>query len=87
MYEYLWGYTRAQIELMNHDAPITVYKASKKKHSAGDKPDPEKCHMAVLKWKLRRAKRKFNIGSVLKDIQQQNGNKDNNEKIGGPDRE
>lgn len=87
MYEYLWGYTRAQIELMNHDAPITVYKASEHKRRANDKPDPEKCHEAVLKWKLRRAKRKFNIGSVLKDIQQQNGNKDNNEKIGGPDRE
>ena len=73
-YDYRWVYTKAQIELLTYDAPITVYKASDKKNDIGGechKPDKEKCEEAVRKWNLRRAKRKFDLkkflGSGLKE--------------------
>ena len=36
-YEYLYGHTAAQIELMTYDVPITVYKADNNKPKPGEK--------------------------------------------------
>lgn len=56
-YEYLWGHTAAQIDLMMYDAPVVKYK----KDDSG-KPKPgekgftmtaEKAQAAYRKWKER----------------------------------
>lgn len=77
----MWGYTRAQVELMAHDAPITVYKArEKKKADPNHVPTPEESHEAYRKWLLRKAKRKFNLKKFLAEQKQGQTNKDNNDK-------
>lgn len=74
MYEYYWGHTAAQIELIDIDQPITVYKRhdSKSGLKPGDKgyrPDPKKLDAAVQKWKKRKAereKRGFRLDAFLR---------------------
>ena len=61
-------YTKAQLQLMAYDTTVTLYKAREKKHDNGGayhKPDKAKMHDAYVKWKLRRAKRKFDIKKFL----------------------
>lgn len=62
MYEYYWGHTAAQIELMRIDAPITVFKA--REH---EKPKPgqkgytktaEEAARDYAKWKARQEEEK-----------------------------
>lgn len=62
MYEYRYGMTIAQIELMKYDQPFTAYKKrdnndGKKPGDPGYKPDPEKLKATVEKWKKRKAER------------------------------
>lgn len=65
---------------MAHDVTLTVYKAREKSDSSKGvgggyhKPDKAKCEEAVRKWKLRRAKRKFDLKKFLGG-----GNKPNEE--------
>lgn len=62
MYEYRYGMTIAQIELMQLDQPFTAYKrrdknGGKKPGDPGYIPDPDKLKAAVDKWKKRKAER------------------------------
>ena len=62
MYEYRYGMTIAQIELMQLDQPFTAYKRrdkneGKKPGDPGYVPDPDKLKAAVDKWKKRKAER------------------------------
>lgn len=64
MYEYYWGHTAAQIELIDIDAPLICYEKHDKSHSGGlkpgdkgYKPNAEKLNKAVEKWKKRKAER------------------------------
>lgn len=61
MYEYNWGHTIAQIELIDIDQALTVYKRDKnaglKPGDKGYKPDAKKLDSAVQKWKQRKAER------------------------------
>jgi hypothetical protein len=55
---------------MAHDVTLTVYKAREKSDNKGvssgyHKPDKAKCEEAVRKWKLRRAKKKFDFKKFL----------------------
>jgi len=57
-YEYLWGYTIAQIELMMYDAPVVKYKrddeGKPKPGQEGFKRTAEQAQAAYEKWKKRR---------------------------------
>ena len=60
MYEYRYGMTIAQIELMQLDQPFTAYKRRDKNEGnkpgdPGYTPDPDKLKAAVEKWKKRKA--------------------------------
>ena len=60
MYEWYWGHTAAQIELLDIDQPITVYRrhdADLKPGDKGYKPNAKKLDEAVEKWKKRKAER------------------------------
>ncbi len=62
MYEYYWGHTAAQIELIDIDQPLTVYakhdsKSGLKPGDKGWKPDAKKLEESVRKWKKRKAER------------------------------
>lgn len=62
MYEYRYGMTIAQIELMQYDQPFTAYKKrdkneGKKPGDPGYTPDPDKLKAAVDKWKKRKSER------------------------------
>lgn len=62
MYEYYWGHTAAQIELIDIDAPMVCYKKhdpneGKKPGDKGYKPDAKKLEASVEKWKRRKAAR------------------------------
>lgn len=62
MYEYYWGHTAAQIDLIDFDQPITVYKRHDPNHGLkpgdkGYKPDEKKLKRAVERWKERKKKR------------------------------
>lgn len=66
MYEYYWGHTAAQIELIEIDAPFTCYKKrdkneGKKPGDSGYIPDEEKLKRSVEKWKERKKRRKFDM--------------------------
>lgn len=61
-YEYLYGYTAAQVELMMYDAPVVKYKKEKDK---GPKPGEkgftrtaEQAERAYEKWKKRQEEEK-----------------------------
>lgn len=62
MYEWYWGHTAAQIQLIDIDQPITVYKKRDRNEGLrpgdkGYKPDPKKLDAAVERWKKRKAAR------------------------------
>lgn len=70
MYEYYWGHTAAQIDLMNIDAPFTCYKKrdpneGKKPGDPGYVPDAKKLEDAVEKWKERKKRRGFDMKHYL----------------------
>ena len=74
MYEWYWGHTAAQIELIDADAPMICYKkhddANKglKPGDKGYKPNEKKLEDAVQKWKKRKAEREgrgFKLSSFL----------------------
>lgn len=63
MYEWYWGHTAAQIELIDVDAPLVCYKnrdsnSGLKPGERGWKPNAEKLKDTVRKWKERKEKRK-----------------------------
>lgn len=73
MYEYYWGHTAAQIELIDADSPTIVYKkhdshSGLKPGDKGYRPDPKKLDAAVQRWKKRKAEREargFNLNTFL----------------------
>lgn len=73
MYEYYWGHTAAQIELIDVDQPLTVYakhdsKSGLKPGDKGYKPNKKKLEEAVRKWEKRKAereKRGFRLDRLL----------------------
>ena len=71
MYEYYWGHTIAQIQLIDIDQPITVFERSKdnKPGKPGYKPNARKLREATEKWKKRKAereKRGFDLNKFLR---------------------
>lgn len=67
MYEYYWGLTAAQIELLAMDCPVVVYKNKK------DKPKHTKKEMDALmaKWEAKQKEReekgtKLNLNDFLR---------------------
>lgn len=70
MYEYYWGHTKAQIELMTIDVPLTLFKKSDrsgpKPGEKGYKPDAKKLDDAVRKWKKMKAEREKKGFSIKK---------------------
>lgn len=68
MYEYFWGHTKAQIELMTIDGIYTCYKKDEKKNSGGGShtpPSPEKMKDVVRRWEENKKKRKFKLEDFL----------------------
>jgi hypothetical protein len=73
MYEYYWGHTAAQIQLIDIDQPITVYKMRDpneglKPGDKGWKPNAKKLEDSVARWKKRKAereKRGFRLDKLL----------------------
>ena len=73
MYEWYWGHTAAQIDLIDIDAPIVCYKKHDKNLGLkpGDKgyvPDPKKLEASVKKWEKRKAAREargFRLDTLL----------------------
>ena len=73
MYEYYWGHTAAQIELMFIDQPLTVYKRHDpneglKPGDKGYKPNKKKLDQTTERWKKRKAdreKRGFRLDKLL----------------------
>ena len=61
-YDYLWGYTAAQIELMMFDAPVVKYKkdtdGKPKPGEAGFKRTAEQAQKAYEQWKKRQEEEK-----------------------------
>ena len=74
MYEYYWGHTAAQIQLIDIDQPITLYKKSDpneglKPGDKGWKPNAKKLKKTVEDWKKRKAereKRGFKLDTFLR---------------------
>ncbi len=74
MYEYYWGHTAAQIEIIDIDQPMTVFKKhdpneGKKPGDPGYKYSKKKLEMTVEKWKQRKAereKRGFDLNQFLR---------------------
>lgn len=74
MYEYYWGHTAAQIQLIDIDQPITVYKRNDsnsglKPGDKGYKPNKKKLDAAVERWQKRKAereKRGFKLDQFLR---------------------
>ena len=73
MYEYYWGHTTAQIELIDIDAPILCYAKRDKNDGLkpgdkGYKPDARKLDKTVEQWKKRKAAREargFKLDKLL----------------------
>lgn len=62
MYEYYWGHTAAQIEMIDIDAPFICYarhetNSGLKPGDKGYKPNAKKLDATVKRWKERKAKR------------------------------
>lgn len=79
MWEYQWGHTKAQIELMTADAPFVAYK-KRDKGKPGDpgfKSDPEKIRADYEKWLARKKTRKVNLESFLGGKGENNQKNDN----------
>lgn len=74
MWEYYWGHTKAQVELMTADAPFVAYK-KREKPKPGDpgyKADPDKIQRDYEKWLERKKKRKVSLNSFLGDKYNEN---------------
>ena len=67
MWEYMWGHTKAQTELMTADAPFVAYKAREKKKPGdpGFKSDPEKIQRDYERFLERKQKRRVNLNTFL----------------------
>lgn len=65
MYEYLYGYTCAQLELMCVDKPFVAYKKRSGDADAPGVTSEAKQIAAVERWKERRKNRKFNFQEFL----------------------
>lgn len=77
MWEYRWGHTKAQVELLSADAPFVAYKA-KEKPKPGDpgyKADPDKTQRDYERWLEKKKSRKVGLNTFL-------GGKNNNTKKG-----
>ena len=78
MYEWYWGHTIAQIELIDIDQPITLYKrhdsnSGLKPGDKGYKPDAKKLAKSVEDWKKRKEERKkrgFSLDAFLRTGEQ-----------------
>lgn len=64
MYEWYWGHTAAQIELIDIDAPFVCYAKHEERHGRGlkpgdkgYKPNKKKLDACVEKWQKRKAAR------------------------------
>lgn len=74
MYEWYWGHTAAQIQLIDIDQPLTVYKRRDpneglKPGDKGWKPNAKKLTDSVERWKKRKAereKRGFKLDQLLR---------------------
>ena len=79
MWEYYWGHTKAQVELLSADAPFVAYKKREKPKPGqpGYKADPEKIQRDYEKWLERKKRRKVNMDTFLggKDNKQNNNTK------------
>lgn len=76
MWEYYWGHTKAQVELMTADAPFVAYK-KREKPKPGDpgyKADPDKIQRDYEKWLERKKKRKVSLNSFLGNKYNENDN-------------
>lgn len=61
MYEFYWGHTAAQIDLIRIDAPMVVYKALKDKPKPGEKGYTKTAAQAARdyeRWKKRKEEEK-----------------------------
>jgi len=73
MYEWYWGHTAAQIDLIDIDAPRIFYQrhnssGGPKPGEKGYKPNAKKLEQAVERWKKRKAEREkqgFNLNQFL----------------------
>ena len=66
MWEYLWGHTAAQIELMTVDAPFVAYqKREKSKEEKMKSYTREKAKRDYDKWVEKKKKRKTNLSTFL----------------------
>ena len=87
MYEYYWGHTAAQIDLIDIDQPMIVYARQDKNHGLkpgdkGYKPDKKKLDAAVERWKKRKAereKRGFKLDTFLRTGEKVPVDKDNSQ--------
>lgn len=87
MYEYYWGHTAAQIDLIDIDQPMIVYARQDKNHGLkpgdkGYKPDKKKLDAAVERWKKRKAereKRGFKLDKFLRTGEKEPIDKDNSQ--------
>lgn len=66
MYEYMWGHTAAQIELMTADAPFVAYKKREKSKEEKLKGyTREKARRDYDKWLEKKKKRKTSLSTFL----------------------
>ena len=67
MWEYYWGYTKAQVELMSADAPFVAYKAREKAKPGepGYKADPDKIQREYERWLEKKKSRKVGLNTFL----------------------
>lgn len=67
MWEYLWGHTKAQVELMTADAPFVAYKAQDKPKPGqpGYKADPDKIQRDYERWLEKKKTRKVSMNTFL----------------------
>lgn len=79
MWEYDWGHTKAQVELLVADAPFVAYKKRDKPKPGepGYKSDPEKIQRDYERWLERKKARKVNLNNFLGGSQNNNTKKDN----------
>ena len=72
MYEWYWGHTAAQIQLIDIDRPLTVNKRRDtneglKPGDKGWKPNAKKLEKSVERWKKRKAEREKRAPTSLRD--------------------
>ena len=82
MWEYYWGHTKAQVELLSVDAPFVAYKKRDKPKPGqpGYKSDPDKVQRDYEKWLERKKTRKVHLETFM-------GKKENKENTNINDRE